>query len=596
MREQVSGRDEQCPSGGVSGWMHLFALLACLLLGAYLRWHGLAGQIPIDDEWHGLDFALSRDFWFLFTHFSRAGANSVPFNLYLRALLGSLGWSEITIALPSLVAGIALLWVFPRWVSRRFGVVAAAVSAVLLAIAPFLVFYSRVARVYSAVLLLECLALVALCEWLHTARRRHAAGVVVLGGLAIWGHASALPPLVSALVAAAGHRWLRTRHATGPLHPRALHVIAAGLGMLALAGALWFPALRTPMPVMWLTSAHFSAHTLAGICQLVTGTASVPLQIAYLLVATAGVVLALRRARQDTIVLAAAAGGCLAAVLVSRPNAGEVAGVFVRYLLPVFLLASLGVGVAVETAVREAATWTRRGLRLGIALGLLVALFALGPLPWLYGATNSFTKHPVFAYDYANHDPYRARPDPLAPAPEPRLRRAELQLFYAKLSREPGDGPVIEYPFILGEDANLLYFAQQVHGRPVLAGYYPSGALDRDVFGIAVKARSPSERRPPSPGFILSGMTIDHVLGRAGSDRRIHFHTVVDIADPDAVARSRAEYLILHWNPLREFFHIGPEWGRSWFVARIRDRLIARYGAPLLDNGAICVFRVAGKS
>jgi hypothetical protein len=372
---------------------------------------------------------------------------------------------------------------------RRFGAVAGAVTAALLAIAPFLVFYSRVARAYSAVLLLECLALIALCEWLHTARRRHVVGLVVFGALAIWVHASALPALVAAVAAAAGHRWLRARRAPAPLVPLAWHVLLAGLGMLGLAGALWFPALRTPMPEIWHASGQVSTHTFLDACQIFIGTAFAPLQIVYLVVALMGLVIASRIARQELLILGAAAGGSLFALLGARPNASGVAGVFVRYLLPTYLLAGLTVGVAAEAAVRAARSRTRKGLLLGATLTLLVALFVVGPLPSLYGASNSFTKHPTFAFDYTKQDPDRARSDPLAPKEELGLRRSELQPFYAELAREAGDAPVIEYPFILGEDANLLYFAQQVHGRPVLAGYYPSGALDRDVFGIAMGSR-----------------------------------------------------------------------------------------------------------
>jgi hypothetical protein len=315
--------------------------------------------------------------------------------------------------------------------------------------------------------------------------------------------------------------------------------------------------------------------------------------IIFAVVALIGTVLAARTARQEIVVLVAAVLGGSLAVLVIRPNASGIAGVFVRYLLPTFLLASLAVGVAAASAWRAAATRARRGLVFGGILVLLAALIALGPLPRLLGTANSFTKHPTFAYDYARHDRERARPDPLAPAEGPGIHRLELQPFYAELAREPGDAPVIEYPFLLGEDANLLYFAQQVHGRPVLAGYYHSGALDRDVFGIAVGERSPSERRPPSPGYIMNGMMVDHVFGRPESDGRIRLRTVVDIADPDAVAKSKAQYLILHWNPLREFFHIGPAWGRSEFVARIRERLSARYGRPRFENDAIVVFRLS---
>jgi hypothetical protein len=571
----------------------MLVLVACLALGAFLRLVGLGAQIPMDDEWHGLDFALTHDRWFLFTHFSRAGANSIPFNLYLRTLLDSFGWTEWSIALPSLVAGLALLWVFPRWVGRRFGAGAAMVSAALLAMAPFLVFYSRVARAYSAVLLLECLALLALCEWLHRARRRHLAGFVIFGALAIWGHASALPALVAATAVAAGHRILRSRRATAPLLPRAWHVVVAGLGMLGLTGALWLPALRTPMPLLWHPPAHVSSRTFSGVIELLSGTEAVSLQVVYFALALAGVGLAARRLPQDLTVWAAAAGGGLLAVLVARPNSSDVAGVFVRYLLPTFLLASLAIGVAVETVVRIARTRIQQRLLLGTALALLTALLALGPLPRLYGATNSFTKHPTFQFDYGDDDPDLARRDPLAPKQGARLPRAELQPFYTAVSREPGNAPVIEYPFVLGENANLLYFAQQVHGRPVLAGYYRSGALDADVFGLAAVPRLLAEARPPSPGYITNGLMVDHVLGRPENDSRIQLHTVVDIADPAAVSKSRAQYLILHWNLLWEFFHIGPEWGKSWFVGRIREQLVARYGAPVVDNAVICVFRVA---
>jgi len=548
----------------------------------------------MDDEWHGLDFALSRDLGFLFTHFSRAGANSVPLNLYLRALLHTYGWNEISIALPSLLAGLGLLWVFPRWVWQRFGALAAAVTAALLAMAPFLVFYSRMARAYSAVLLFECLALLALCDWLRTARRRYAVGLVIFGALAIWTHASALSPLVAALAAAVGLRWIRSRGAAVPLLPSARLVVAVGLGMLGLAGALWFPALWTPMPVPWHAPGHLSGRTFLGAIELTSGTDAVSLQVAYAVVALAGVGLAARTARQEILVLGAAVAGSLLLIFVAHPNASGIAGVFVRYLLPVFLLASLAIGVAVQTAVHAARTRARQCWLLGTTLCLLTAFVAFGPLPRLYGTTNSFTKHPAFQFDYAEHDPERALPDPLDPNVAAGLTRSELQPFYSALSQEPGRAPVIEYPFELGEDGNLLYFAQQVHGRPVVAGYYRSGALDVDTFGLAVASRSSLDLRPPSPGYITNGMTIDHVLGRPQNDQHIRFHTVVDIADREAVSRSGAEYILLHWNPLWEFFHIGPEWGKSWFVAHIRRQLTARYGAPVFENPSICVFRSAG--
>lgn len=568
-------------------------IFTCMVLGAYLRVRGIAAQIPLDDEWHALDFALARDLGFLFTHFSRAGANSVPFNLYLRVLLNTVGWNETTIVLPSLVAGVALLWVFPQWVRRRIGSEAAMVSAFLLAIAPFLVFYSRTARAYSVLLLLECLALLGLNQWLREARRRHAAALVVFGALAIWTHASALAPMLAAVIVAAVLRARQARQPRIPPMPSARQIVTAGLAMLALAGALWLPALLHPLPSPMHGSAHFSASTFAGLAELWSGNAHWPVQVLWGLVVLAGIGLAVRAAHEEIMVLLAAVAGGLIVVLVIRPNLAGIAGVLARYLLPAFAVLSLAAGIAVQTLLRRLATAAGRCLLVAGTVALLALMYALGPLPRIYGEPNNFTKHPALQFAFAPGDPNRARPDPLEQGAKAGISRDELQSFYLRLAAEGGSSPVIEYPFLLGEDVNLLYFSQQVHRRPVLAGYYRSGARDEDTFGIAVGPRAADGTAHLSPGYITNAMMIDHVLGRVPRGSRVHFRSIVDIQDPAAVRRSGAEYLILHGNILRELFHIGPEGARSTFVERIRDQLVARYGKPVFENDLVTVLRVS---
>jgi hypothetical protein len=567
----------------------------CVLVGAFLRVRGISWQIPIDDEWHGLDFALTRDAWFLLTHFSRAGANSVAFNVCLRGLLVTLGWSEITIVLPSLLAGVALLWFFPSWIRRRFGAEAAVVSAALLAIAPFLIAYSRTARVYSALLLFECLALVALAEWLRTAERRHAVVWVGFGALSIWSHLTALPLLFAAVATAAARRaWLHRKGAT-PEGPRARDLLVASAIMLALAGALWLPPLLHALPSPVHGAAHFSVSTFVGLTPLLCGTARLPVQIVVGLVALLGMGLAARAAREEMLLFAAALAGVLLVVVATRTNSAGYSGVLARYLLPLFPLVSLAIGVAAQTALRRARTARRRCLCWGAVAALLAALYAAGPLPRIYAATNSFSKHPALQFDYAEHDPDSARPDPLEDGAMPGLHRSQLQPFYARLASEGGSAPVIEYPFLLGRNLNLFYFAQQVHHRPVFAGYYHSGVQDEDRYGFALGPRRTVPAEHLSPGYIMDNMTIDHVFGRGQRNVRIRFRTVVDILDEAAVKRSRAEYLILHGNILQEFFHWGPERTRGYFVGRILAQLAARYGAPVFDNDFITVFRLSGR-
>jgi hypothetical protein len=227
-------------------------------------------------------------------------------------------------------------------------------------------------------------------------------------------------------------------------------------------------------------------------------------------------------------------------------------------------------------------------------LAALALCYFLGPLPRIHGQGGSFTKHPAYQATYAEPEPERALPDPLDDGTSKVVERAQPQPFYFALARASGRAPIIEYPFLLGEDVNLLYFPQQLHGRPVLAGYYRSGAGDQDLFGMAVSPRRSALPAPPSPGFIMNAMMVDHVLGRPESDARVRFHTVVDILDPVAVERSGAEFLVLHANLLREFFNIGPEGARSEFTLGIRGRLFARYGLPVFENELITVLRVSG--
>jgi hypothetical protein len=571
----------------------LLALWALTLVGAWLRCRGIASQIPFDDEWHALDFTLSRDAWFIFTHFSRLGANSVPHDLYLRALLSSFGWTETSIVLPSLFSGIALVYCFPRWVARRFGEEAALASALLLAIAPFLVFYSRFARPYAPVLLLEALLVTNLSDWLHTGRPRNALAVVAFGSLALFTHLTAVAPVLGVLGVAVLWRWREARRGTAT--PGPWRVLRVAVLTVAAGAALSLPSFAHAMQTDALASAHLSSRTLAGVVELLSGTDSAALQWLGLGMCGLGVVLGVRRAPRDLALVAGAALAAVAAVLVGQPLQAEVAAIFTRYALPLFLLSTLAAGIVVQAAVRASRSKRRWALLVGALLALGASLYWAGPLPRIHREPNSFTKHPAWQYGYADPDPTRARPNPLGSG-EPGMPASRLHPFYLALSREPGAAPIVEYPFILGQDSNLYYFAQELHGRRVLAGYYPSGASWTDYYGLAFNpvAGSTSTPPPPSRGYILSVLTVDHVLGRAQRLGAVRFSTVVDLSDPAALEQSGAEYVLLHWDLLREQFGVRverPEHAEA-FVARLRAHLAASLGEPVLEDRVVSVFKV----
>jgi hypothetical protein len=570
-------------------------LLAMLAAGAYLRlWH-IAGQIPFDDEWHAISFVVDHDHGYLLTHSTRVGANSVPQNLYLRLAFQTIGLSEWSIVLPSLAAGILLLWYYPRWVWDRLGACAGILSGVLLALAPFLIFYSRTTRPYAPLLLLEFLAITHLIEWARAARRYHAISAVALGALATWVHITAVPPLLAAWTAAylLQRREHRLDQSRGPSPGR---ILATGFAMLAAACLLTLPALVREANPAANAYSPFSLRTADTVSQLVCGSPLVGLRVVLGASALLGLFLAAREVPRELAVLASAAVASIATVLIAHPLQSEVGAIFARYSLPVFLLTPLAMAAAGQWMLGLIGTPALRRFA-GVAglVGLTVALYFSGPLPFVFIGDASFTKHPAFQYGYSDFSAARSLPDPMWEQFPP-ISRAQLHPFYATLGREGGGAPLIEYPFPIGQDTNRFYFAQMLHRRPVLAGYYASGAGWFDRFGLSLADPLSPGSTESFPGVLMSDMTIDHALGHVSHPAGIRFRTVIDISDVNAIRASGAEYLVLHWNLPREFLflEVSSRLGRTRgrFVARIRDRLLADLGNPIVNDESLTVFKL----
>jgi hypothetical protein len=568
-------------------------LSAILAVGAWLRLWRLGSQIPFDDEWHAISYVVDHDLGYLLTHFTRLGANSVPHNLYLRLAHQTIGLSEWSIAFPSLLCGLLLLWFFPRWVWERCGASAGVVSGVMLALSPFLIFYSRFARPYAPLLLVEFLAVTSLLGWAATGRKRQRALAVGFGALAMWIHVTAIPPLFAAWTAACllQRRAHRRQASAGPSPGK---LLTAGLVMLAAAFLLMLPSLlRAGNPSPDATE-PFTLHTADALSQLLLGSSQLGPRLLLASATSFGLWLAARKLPAELAVLGAAALAAVVTVLVAHPNQSEIGAIFARYALPIFWLPALALGVAAQWfAGRIPATGLWRWTAAAAGLGLTLALCLAGPLPYVYVEPASFTKHPAFQYEYPDFDAAASLPDPVMDK-YPRLARAELHPFYARVARAGGQAPIIEYPFLIGENVNRLYLAQMLHRRPVLAGYYASGTTRFDLFGLALGEPLDRRSREALPGYMMGEMTVDQALGHLVSRAKIRFRTVIDIADLDALRGSGAEYLVLHWNPAREFLflevdsRLGASRGR--YVADIRDRLRAELGRPIVDDERITVF------
>ena len=432
-------------------------LAACALAaGAWLRAHGLSAQIVVDDEWHALHKLMRADLLDIVTHLDYADY-SIPLTVYFRWLHDTVGVTEWGMRAPMLAAGIALVAVAPALARSWAPLPVRATWAVLLAVSPLLVYFSRTARPYALTALLATVALIAFERWYRGERRRDAWGALYVGAtfVAGWLHMTSLA-FVLLPFAYFGARALRDGGGE-PLR-RLLRMGAATALPLLLALAPpvandWFmftakagvdsvtPASAWRTALMLAGSAHATVAVLGGAA------------------AAAGLVRVWRRDRVLAgYLLTVMAGGTLA-ILAARPNWVFHPLVFARYLVPALPLLLL---LAAEGAL-ALAPFLLRAPALGAAAAAAagVALWHWGPLPAQGPGPNQFTGHLRHQFDYDDaHNPY-VQKVPAEPVPA----------FYRELAKSrPASLKLIEAPWRLESHHNPHVWYQQVHRQNVMIG------------------------------------------------------------------------------------------------------------------------------
>ena len=104
--------------------------------------------------------------------------------------------------LPSLACGLLCVLIGPLLAWNIIGPRRAAWLALLLAISPLLIFYSRICRPYSAVAFLGFAAILLAARWMKSGDRRSALLFVGTGVLAIYFHLFAVVTVAAPVLAA----------------------------------------------------------------------------------------------------------------------------------------------------------------------------------------------------------------------------------------------------------------------------------------------------------------------------------------------------------------------------------------------------------
>lgn len=548
--------DTDAAGQSLLGKLQYRCLLALIFAGGcWLRLYRIAEQVVIDDEWHALNAVQYHGFNWIFTHFGDAD-HSIPLALLYELQYQLFGLNEWLMRWPMLVAGCISILVLPfllrHWLNRPERLL----FATLLALSPLLIYYSRFARPYSILVVLEPCAILMAWHWWNTRRAVFGLGWVLTACVSAWLNMPAL------IVVTAPFAWfcllaLQKALKAGDWKPMA-GLLAIGAIMLAVLAALLGPPLATqPGALMAKAGQHFiNWETLPWAISLASGSGYWWVFAPIALFSILGFTVILGRDRDFGYFLLLTSLVAVLALITTGAAYALHGNVFLRYLIGLvpFYLGFAAVGyfdLVMRISERIPRPSPGAPAVSAISLGLLaVTLLVSGPMrdwPW---RSNQFLSHQNYHFHYdwdqnlyrlAMDDWYRAEP------------------FYEEIAglHDPGETLIVEAPWHMESYSNPLNLQQDLHRQRIQAGF---------VNGVCA-------------GPLYGELT----AGQAGMKFR-NFVFLKDILD----GARHADYLVLRRRGM-------PDMARTIEMdfAKCEQAVRARFGDPWRESEDALVFRLS---
>lgn len=444
-------------------WATIVAVISIATVAIYLRLSQLGQQILIDDEWHAIHALLHLDYRGIFLSFGQAD-HSIPLTLLFKWMTETVGLSEWRMRMLPMVFGLATVAMVPYLLKPWLRNHEPYLVALLVAISPILIHFSRYVRPYALTIPLTFLAVIALWRWWHDQNRQWLIVFVPASVLAGWLHPLTLLCSGGALL------WfglvslkdlLRHRDMAG-----LMRIVPVGLVTVALSSALVLPPLLAdPSSMASKTGVHqIQIETLIWAWELSVGTANWAMASLMLAFAGVGAIVFCKRDAHFAaywLFLMTLAG---VAIVILNPAWVHHALVPVRYLSPFIplLLGLIAIGFAsIMQWLNQFSLRELTHLITATAAGLWIAgLVVSGPLIETYGSVNQFAGAQRYHFDYNFEDN----------AYVVALENIELPPIYELMADEPGEWWLIEAPWSFASHSTPLVGFQRKHQMPMKIG------------------------------------------------------------------------------------------------------------------------------
>lgn len=549
------------------------------LVGLFLRLYGLSGQIPVDDEWHSLNFVLDKSFFAVLTTHG-LGANCIPQNVVHWILLHAVGWSEAALFLPSVLCGIAGLLLFPWLISRLAGRTVAVFFSWLLAISPCVIFYSRILRPYSMVLFFGFLALLCLALWTRAGRPRLLLAYALTGFAAIYFHLYAALPVLAPLGGLFLFALFRRRANESAPWISAKALVGAGALMAALVLLFLGPAhFQNPWWAHVLARDHVTAHGLWEFLSLLAGTRFAVAKLVFAALVAGGLCGWIQKEFPVGLLFASVWAAFCLLLMFATQEGMQAAIQIARYDIVLFPVAMLLAATALAALVARLPSGFPPAVRTGLGLLPIAGLLAGSPLWRTFALPNNFMHHSAFQDSYAPFDWARSRKRALTPLPQ--MPRERIPAFYAQLAADPAVPGIVEYPMYIGDPLNLHYYYQHFHRKPVAIGYVPD---------------FPFAPLPSKNDFIYQTTPVDYVFSRAqalGLGDQMDFRNLVPITDFARLRRNHSGWLlVVHRDILQETLNLHLDEGNAAPPVLLPFSLNAEFGPPVFSDSQITAWKI----